>query len=165
MSLTSAPHSPSKPTADKRRETAERMRKWRASNAEKSKPLATALTADRDNDTRCRVYRVARERFGLTDSPAKAAWIHDEILRRTERRRVRDAKKSLSASSATSPTQLEPASRPGTAPLLPPLSDPTPYNPIHLPSMEPPSRPTALDYTSSQALSLLNHAAVHFLIA
>lgn len=112
----------------------------------------------------------------MADSPAKAAWIHDEIIRRTERRRIRDAKKSLSTSSATSPTQLESAtrtflawlpdtSRPGPAPQLPPLSDPTPCNPIHLPSMEPPSRPVALDYTSSQALTLLNHAAVHFLIA
>ncbi|KAI0241230.1 hypothetical protein L0F63_006491, partial [Massospora cicadina] len=170
-----------KPTAEKRRETAERMRKWRASNAEKN----------RENDTRCRVYRVARERFGLADSPEKSAWINEEILRRTERRRIRDAKRLgqvLSTPSVTSPTQFDSTSRALIAwlpihfkkedcdkptpwphsqptslatafPRLPPLLNPTPYNPVHLPSMEPRHRASTLDYISSQALDRLNMAA------
>ncbi|KAJ9067843.1 hypothetical protein DSO57_1020379 [Entomophthora muscae] len=125
----------------------------------------------------------------MADTPAKAAWIHEEIIRRTERRRLRDAKKMnsvLSTSSATSPTQLDSAGRAFLAwlpidikkkpysksvdssspfPNLPPLTDPTPFNPIHLPSMEPTNKSNSLDHTSSQALTRLNLAAVHFLIA
>lgn len=39
------------------------------------------------------MYRVAREKFGQQDSQEKAEWIQEEILRRTERRRMRDARK------------------------------------------------------------------------
>ncbi|KAI9292472.1 hypothetical protein K502DRAFT_325786 [Neoconidiobolus thromboides FSU 785] len=67
----------------KRKETAERMRKWRALNKEKNK----------ENDTRCRVYRVAKERFGPNDSIEKRQFIELEIKRRNERRRLRELKK------------------------------------------------------------------------
>ncbi|KAI9499701.1 hypothetical protein BDB00DRAFT_948749 [Zychaea mexicana] len=53
-------------------ETTERMRKWRAENREKN----------RQNDLRCRVYRLARQKFGEHDSPEKQQFVCDEITRR-----------------------------------------------------------------------------------
>ncbi|CAO3607396.1 unnamed protein product [Cunninghamella blakesleeana] len=57
-------------------ETTERMRKWRAENREKN----------RQNDLRCRVYRLARQKFGEKDSNEKQTFIRDEIARRLGRR-------------------------------------------------------------------------------
>ncbi|KAI8342460.1 hypothetical protein BC941DRAFT_492637 [Chlamydoabsidia padenii] len=57
-------------------ETTERMRKWRAENREKN----------RQNDLRCRVYRLARQKFGDQDSVEKHTFIRDEIIRRLGRR-------------------------------------------------------------------------------
>ncbi|KAJ1984198.1 hypothetical protein H4R34_000804 [Dimargaris verticillata] len=66
----------------------ERMRRWRAENVEKN----------RENDMRCRVYRLARQHFGQEDSEEKRQWIQNEITRRTERRKQREAAKSTSIS-------------------------------------------------------------------
>ncbi|KAI8075206.1 hypothetical protein BC940DRAFT_266014 [Gongronella butleri] len=57
-------------------ETTERMRKWRAENREKN----------RQNDLRCRVYRLARQKYGEQDSEEKQSFIRDEIVRRLGRR-------------------------------------------------------------------------------
>ncbi|KAG0175536.1 hypothetical protein DFQ28_008883 [Apophysomyces sp. BC1034] len=53
-------------------EITQRMRKWRAENKDKNKK----------NDLRCRVYRLARQKFGDQDSPQKQAYIRYEIDRR-----------------------------------------------------------------------------------
>ncbi|KAI8878448.1 hypothetical protein K501DRAFT_287875, partial [Backusella circina FSU 941] len=52
------------------------MRKWRAENRDKNK----------QNDLRCRVYRLARQKFGDGDSEEKHQFIVDEINRRLGRR-------------------------------------------------------------------------------
>ncbi|KAI8368279.1 uncharacterized protein BYT42DRAFT_503697 [Radiomyces spectabilis] len=52
------------------------MRKWRAENREKN----------RQNDLRCRVYRLARQKFGEHDSIEKQAFVREEISRRLGRR-------------------------------------------------------------------------------
>ncbi|CAO3655889.1 unnamed protein product [Mucor hiemalis] len=59
-----------------RAETTERMRKWRAENRDKNKR----------NDLRCRVYRLARQKFGEEESDEKQQFINDEITRRLGRR-------------------------------------------------------------------------------
>ncbi|KAJ1658344.1 hypothetical protein IWQ61_002394 [Dispira simplex] len=69
-----------RPTARSKADVCERMRRWRAENAEKN----------RNNDMRCRVYRLARQRFGLEDTPERQEWIQKEINRRIERRRLRE---------------------------------------------------------------------------
>ncbi|KAG2188882.1 hypothetical protein INT44_004022 [Umbelopsis vinacea] len=61
-----------------KQETTERMRKWRAENRDKNKR----------NDLRCRVYRLARQRFGEGDCLAKQAFIRDEIAKRLGRRMI-----------------------------------------------------------------------------
>jgi hypothetical protein len=53
-----------------------RMRKWRAENRDKNKR----------NDLRCRVYRLARQKFGEGNSIEKQQFIGDEINRRLGRR-------------------------------------------------------------------------------
>ncbi|ORX92723.1 hypothetical protein K493DRAFT_376415 [Basidiobolus meristosporus CBS 931.73] len=63
-----------------RQELSERMRKWRAENAEKNK----------DNDTRCRVYRLAKVKFGPDSTPEKQKWIQEEINKRISRRKQRE---------------------------------------------------------------------------
>ncbi|KAI8979616.1 hypothetical protein BDF20DRAFT_819775, partial [Mycotypha africana] len=63
-------------------ETTERMRKWRAENKDKNKR----------NDLRCRVYRLARQRFGENDSEEKQQFIRDEINRRLGRRMLLEQK-------------------------------------------------------------------------
>ncbi|KAL0087463.1 C2H2-type zinc finger transcription factor [Phycomyces blakesleeanus] len=65
-------------------ETTERMRKWRAENREKN----------RQNDLRCRVYRLARQKFGEHDSPEKQSFVRDEITRRLGRRMLIEQKES-----------------------------------------------------------------------
>ncbi|KAG2219035.1 hypothetical protein INT45_003926 [Circinella minor] len=64
-------------------ETTERMRKWRAENREKN----------RQNDLRCRVYRLARQKFGEHDSPEKQQFVRDEITRRLGRRLMMEQQK------------------------------------------------------------------------
>ncbi|KAI9475722.1 MAG: hypothetical protein EXX96DRAFT_609639 [Benjaminiella poitrasii] len=54
----------------------DRMRKWRAENREKN----------RQNDLRCRVYRLARQRYGDVNSVEKQIFIREEIARRLGRR-------------------------------------------------------------------------------
>jgi hypothetical protein len=52
------------------------MRKWRSENREKN----------RQNDLRCRVYRLARQKFGEDDSVEKQRFVREEITRRLGRR-------------------------------------------------------------------------------
>lgn len=59
-----------------RQETTERMRKWRSKNKEKNKT----------NDVRCRVYRLARQKYGKQDSEEKQKFIEEEINKRLERK-------------------------------------------------------------------------------
>lgn len=87
-----------------------RMRKWRAENREKN----------RQNDLRCRVYRLARQKFGEHDSPEKQQFVRDEITRRLGRRLLLEQQKaqqqqqqqheqhqkSAAAASNSSPSQL-----------------------------------------------------------
>jgi hypothetical protein len=54
------------------------MRKWRAENREKN----------RQNDLRCRVYRLARQKYGEQDSVAKQTFVREEIARRLGRRLI-----------------------------------------------------------------------------
>ncbi|ORE08832.1 hypothetical protein BCV72DRAFT_224397 [Rhizopus microsporus var. microsporus] len=62
----------------------DRMRKWRAENREKN----------RQNDLRCRVYRLARQKFGEHDSPEKQGFVREEIARRLGRRMMLERKAS-----------------------------------------------------------------------
>lgn len=59
------------------------MRKWRAENREKNKR----------NDLRCRVYRLARQKFGEEDSEEKQRFVEEEIDKRLGRRLVLEQKK------------------------------------------------------------------------
>ncbi|KAI8340692.1 hypothetical protein BC941DRAFT_347675 [Chlamydoabsidia padenii] len=59
-------------------ETAQRMRKWRAANRDKNKR----------NDLRCRVYRLARQKFQDEDSMEKELFIREQINRRLGRQRL-----------------------------------------------------------------------------
>ncbi|KAI7904985.1 uncharacterized protein BX663DRAFT_416013, partial [Cokeromyces recurvatus] len=68
-----------------RQETTERMRKWRAENRDKNKR----------NDLRCRVYRLARQKFGIEDSEEKQKFIHYEINRRLGRRLLLEQKNNI----------------------------------------------------------------------
>lgn len=52
------------------------MRKWRAENRDKNKR----------NDLRCRVYRLARQKYGEGDSEEKQQFINQEINKRLGRR-------------------------------------------------------------------------------
>ncbi|KAG1466938.1 hypothetical protein G6F56_004598 [Rhizopus delemar] len=52
------------------------MRKWRSENREKN----------RQNDLRCRVYRLARQKFGENDSIEKQSFVREEIAKRLDRR-------------------------------------------------------------------------------
>lgn len=58
------------------------MRKWRAENRDKNKR----------NDLRCRVYRLARQKYGEEDSEEKQQFIQDEINRRLGRRMLLEQK-------------------------------------------------------------------------
>ncbi|OAD05709.1 C2H2-type zinc finger transcription factor [Mucor lusitanicus CBS 277.49] len=70
-------------------ETTERMRKWRAENREKN----------RQNDLRCRVYRLARQKYGDHDSAEKQAFVREEIARRLGRRMMMERRESNGSSS------------------------------------------------------------------
>ncbi|KAI9320772.1 hypothetical protein BX666DRAFT_1231800 [Dichotomocladium elegans] len=72
-------------------ETTERMRKWRAENREKN----------RQNDLRCRVYRLARQKYGEHDSPEKQQFVRDEITRRLGRRMMLEQKLSDATESSS----------------------------------------------------------------
>lgn len=65
-----------------RQETTERMRKWRAENRDKNKR----------NDLRCRVYRLARQKFGEQDSVEKQQFIEQEINTRLGKRLLNEQK-------------------------------------------------------------------------
>ncbi|GAN11013.1 hypothetical protein MAM1_0450d10565 [Mucor ambiguus] len=62
----------------------DRMRKWRAENREKN----------RQNDLRCRVYRLARQKYGDHDSAEKQAFVREEIARRLGRRMMMERRDS-----------------------------------------------------------------------
>lgn len=62
------------------------MRKWRAENREKN----------RQNDLRCRVYRLARQKFGDADSVEKQGFVREEIARRLGRRMLMEKRESNS---------------------------------------------------------------------
>ncbi|KAF1796797.1 C2H2-type zinc finger transcription factor [Mucor lusitanicus] len=72
-----------------RADTTERMRKWRAENRDKNKR----------NDLRCRVYRLARQKFGEGDSEEKQQFINEEINRRLGRRMLLEQKSKENAAS------------------------------------------------------------------
>ncbi|KAK9763041.1 hypothetical protein K7432_010646 [Basidiobolus ranarum] len=80
--------------APSRRELSERMRKWRAENAEKNK----------DNDTRCRVYQLAKVKFGPDSSSQKQAWIQEEIDKRVNKRKLRGKQMNSSQYSDSEPS-------------------------------------------------------------
>ncbi|KAJ1990068.1 hypothetical protein H4R33_001859 [Dimargaris cristalligena] len=82
---------PSRTKCRTKDEVCQRMRKWRSQNADKN----------RQNDMRCRVYRLARQRFASDKSPEAQAWIQGEIDRRIEKRRLREATKGTSPTSET----------------------------------------------------------------
>ncbi|KAF9966195.1 hypothetical protein BGZ73_001119, partial [Actinomortierella ambigua] len=67
-----------------REETTLRMRRWREANREKNK----------FNDMRCRVYRIAKDKFGLEDSDEKEAWIQAEIEKRKSMLLLRHSRKT-----------------------------------------------------------------------
>jgi hypothetical protein len=81
------------------------MRKWRAENREKN----------RQNDLRCRVYRLARQKFGDKDSVEKQTFIQDEIIRRLGRR-TNAKSKSTASSSASSPSSYSNSAFSSTSP-------------------------------------------------
>jgi hypothetical protein len=60
------------------------MRKWRAENRDKNKK----------NDLRCRVYRLARQKYGDEDTEEKQKFINEEINRRLGRRMLLEQSKS-----------------------------------------------------------------------
>lgn len=62
------------------------MRKWRAENREKN----------RQNDLRCRVYRLARQKYGDHDSAEKQGFVREEIARRLGRRMMLEQRESES---------------------------------------------------------------------
>jgi hypothetical protein len=64
------------------------MRKWRAENREKN----------RQNDLRCRVYRLARQKYGENDSSEKQGYVREEIARRLGRRIMMERRESSSSS-------------------------------------------------------------------
>ncbi|KAG0336124.1 hypothetical protein BG000_006897, partial [Podila horticola] len=67
-----------------REETTLRMRRWREANREKNK----------FNDMRCRVYRIAKDKFGLEDTDEKEAWIQAEIEKRKGMLLLRHSRKA-----------------------------------------------------------------------
>ncbi|KAI9260910.1 hypothetical protein EDC94DRAFT_519958 [Helicostylum pulchrum] len=62
----------------------DRMRKWRAENREKN----------RQNDLRCRVYRLARQKYGEHDSSEKQGFVREEIARRLGRRMMMERREA-----------------------------------------------------------------------
>lgn len=69
------------------------MRKWRAENREKN----------RQNDLRCRVYRLARQKYGEQDSSEKQGFVREEIARRLGRRMMMERRE---ANGWTPPTRM-----------------------------------------------------------
>ncbi|CEP09400.1 hypothetical protein [Parasitella parasitica] len=80
-----------------RADTTERMRKWRAENRDKNKR----------NDLRCRVYRLARQKFGEDESEEKHQFITQEINRRLGRRMLLEQKNKENASSTDTACHIE----------------------------------------------------------
>ncbi|KAI8881014.1 hypothetical protein K501DRAFT_301317 [Backusella circina FSU 941] len=72
----------------------DRMRKWRAENREKN----------RQNDLRCRVYRLARQKFGDPDTLEKQAFVRDEISRRLDKRLMMERRE---ANGWTTPIRMQ----------------------------------------------------------
>lgn len=70
------------------------MRKWRAENREKN----------RQNDLRCRVYRLARQKFGEHDSVEKQQFVRDEIARRLGRRMMLEQRAETPDAASTTST-------------------------------------------------------------
>lgn len=64
------------------------MRKWRAENRDKNKR----------NDLRCRVYRLARQKYGEQNSEEKQLFIEAEVKRRLNRRMLLEQSKTKKAS-------------------------------------------------------------------
>ncbi|KAI9030715.1 hypothetical protein CLU79DRAFT_731187 [Phycomyces nitens] len=120
-----------------REETTERMRKWRAENRDKNKR----------NDLRCRVYRLARQRFGDDDSVDKQAFIREEIARRLGKRSMSD----IYASSARSPEPIQPKSTSCQATWIGLPFYNAPHHKIELPLLDIPTR--RIDYDWNPYLS------------
>ncbi|CDS11992.1 hypothetical protein LRAMOSA04188 [Lichtheimia ramosa] len=136
-------------------ETTERMRKWRAENREKN----------RQNDLRCRVYRLARQKFGLDDSPEKQQFVRDEIARRLGRRmlleqqqhHVADTKTCHSSPFAPPKQHQQLSSSPQHAVDLPFYS--APQKKIELPSISP-NLAWRRDSTSSNSSTTSSNSSV-----
>ncbi|KAI8638720.1 hypothetical protein BD408DRAFT_393526 [Parasitella parasitica] len=75
----------------------DRMRKWRAENRDKNKK----------NDLRCRVYRLARQKFGEDESEEKQQFITEEINRRLGRRMLLEQKNKENATSTDSTCRIK----------------------------------------------------------
>ncbi|KAI8992587.1 hypothetical protein BDB01DRAFT_441228 [Pilobolus umbonatus] len=138
----------------------DRMRKWRAENREKN----------RQNDLRCRVYRLARQKFGEDDSIEKQGFVREEISRRLGRRMMIERRendnwtppnKMRSGIRLMSPIQMmltPPASTPTTpSMILSPLSDlvelpfySAPQQKIELPSIDSFSRTSSWSSSSGE---------------
>ncbi|KAG0200012.1 hypothetical protein BGX33_011254 [Mortierella sp. NVP41] len=83
-----------------RDETTLRMRKWRSSNPEKN----------RFNDMRCRVYKLARIRYGEQYSASKEEFIASEIERRKQLMIIRNSRRVDWANQATGGDESESSS-------------------------------------------------------
>ncbi|KAI8977595.1 hypothetical protein BDF20DRAFT_942553 [Mycotypha africana] len=75
----------------------DRMRKWRAENREKN----------RQNDLRCRVYRLARQKFGEGKSVEKQDFVKHEIARRLGRRLILDGPLPVKSRLSLHPTNRQ----------------------------------------------------------
>lgn len=108
------------------------MRKWRAENREKN----------RQNDLRCRVYRLARQKYGDDDSNEKQGFVREEIARRLGRRMMLERRESVtSVSHWNSPMKMRHGIRM--------------MSPVHFNGGTPPSTPL-LSNTSAILLSPLS---------
>ncbi|CAO3576432.1 unnamed protein product [Absidia cylindrospora] len=87
-------------------ETAQRMRKWRAANRDKNKR----------NDLRCRVYKLAREKFQDDECIEKELFIKEQITKRLGRQ-TREKKRYWFSSPTSSPASFSSFSSPSPSPL------------------------------------------------
>ena len=59
--------------------------------------MTDTILSDKDNDLRCRVYKLAKAKFGDETSPAAQAFIQSEFQRRRSRRQVRQQHRTTAA--------------------------------------------------------------------
>jgi Protein of unknown function (DUF3020) len=92
-------------------ENRERKKRWRESNADRSRCLSLfksmghlqfplpMLTLghiiDKDNDLRCRINKRAKKLYGIGQSPAKSAWMEAEFNKRRAKREAKERNRSF----------------------------------------------------------------------